>query len=155
MREPPRVHQHWGTVAREADPRIVIDTATARRGGWVTLILSAPSPAPFQHLRPIYSPTRERALEVHGCACEWVQQLASAVVCDPEVCNGRPVIRGTRVWVDCVLAHVDRAGQLDWDEFHTDYPSVRRPAAEAVASLPGHVRRTLAGSMHGRPLDHG
>lgn len=137
-------HEHWGSVVREADPRIVVDTATARRGGWATLVLSAPPIAPYTHLRTVISRKRERARESHDRVSEWVRQLASAVVCDPEVCHGRPVIRGTRVWVDSVFAYTDENG-LDWEEFHTDYPPVPRASAEAVSALPGHVRRTLEG----------
>jgi uncharacterized protein (DUF433 family) len=139
-------HEHWGTVAREeADPRIVVDTGRSRFGTWVTLVLTAPWVAPYCHLRPVHVRDRSRAEEVHRDTVRWVRDLHSAVSCDPEVCHGRPVMRGTRVWVDSVFAYVDHEGRLDWHEFRRDYPSVTRAAAEAVAGLPGHVRRTLVG----------
>lgn len=136
-------HEHFGSVVRNADPRLVVDTATTPGGCWATLVLSAPATAPYTHLRPVLSPTGERARQTHDRVAEWVRQLAYAVTCDPEVCQGHLVIRGTRVWVDQILACVGPDGRLNWEEVHANYPTVARDAAEAVAALPGHVRRTL------------
>lgn len=137
-----RKHEHFGTVIREADPRIVLDSGTRPGGGWATLVLSAPPTPPYTSLRAMLSPSRERAHEVHARAAEWVRELTSAVVCDPEVCQGHPVVRGTRVWVDQILAYVE-GGVLDWEAVHFNYPTVPREAAESIAALPGHVQRTL------------
>jgi uncharacterized protein (DUF433 family) len=133
-------HEHWGSIAREADPRIVVDTATTPRGDWATLVLSAT--APYTHLPPIVSLSREAARETHETAVQWVRDLASAVVSDPDVCHVRPCFRRTRVWVDSLYGYVDEEG-LDWQAFHADFPRVPRAAAEAMAALPADVRRTI------------
>lgn len=139
----PRPPEHWGSVVKATAPRIVIDTARSRWGTWGTLVLTHPWVAPWTHLRPIHCRDRARAEAVHREVAHWVLDLDAAVSCDPEVCNGRPVVRGTRVWVDQVLALVSVDGELDWQAVHEAYPRVPREAAEALARLPGHVRRTI------------
>ena len=52
---------------------------------------------------------------------------------DPEILGGTPVLSGTRVPVDSLLAHL-RAGE-SLDDFLEWFPSVRREKAEAFLDL--------------------
>ncbi len=48
--------------------------------------------------------------------------LLSRVAIDPEVCGGRPCIRGTRIWVSLILDNL--AAGMSEAEFLADYPQL-------------------------------
>ena len=44
------------------------------------------------------------------------------IVCDPEICNGKPVVKGTRVPVQFIVEML-KAGHKP-EDIHKEYPSV-------------------------------
>lgn len=57
--------EHFGSVVRDADPRLVVETATTPRVAVPPSGLSAPATAAYMQLRRIVSPTGERARQTH------------------------------------------------------------------------------------------
>lgn len=57
---------------------------------------------------------------------------------DPRVCNGRPVIRGTRIPVSVILEQI-AAGDL-WETVLANYPELAREDIQAAVS---YARETL------------
>ena len=49
---------------------------------------------------------------------------------DPRVCNGKPVIKGTRIPVSVILEQV--AEGLSWDQLLKDYPELQREDIQAA-----------------------
>lgn len=49
---------------------------------------------------------------------------------DPRVCNGKPVIKGTRIPVSVILEQV--AEGESWDEVLSGYPELRRENIQAA-----------------------
>ena len=54
---------------------------------------------------------------------------------DPRVCNGKPVIKGTRIPVTVILAHI--ADDESWQDFVTDYPELSLDDIKAAAQYAG------------------
>jgi uncharacterized protein (DUF433 family) len=48
--------------------------------------------------------------------------LLERITIDPEVCGGRPCIRGTRIWVSLILDFL--AGGMTETELRTEYPQL-------------------------------
>ncbi len=65
---------------------------------------------------------------------------------NPRVCNGRPVIRGTRIPVSVVLERI--ASAESWTELLEAFPELEREDIEAVA----RPTRQGAGIWHGYPM---
>ena len=57
--------------------------------------------------------------------------LLDRISIDPNVCFGRPCIRGTRIWVSLVLDLL--ASGMTADEVRTDYPQLA--AADILAAI--------------------
>ena len=58
--------------------------------------------------------------------------LLQRISIDPQVCFGKPCIRGTRIWVSLILDQL--AGGLSVEELLTDYPQlVREDILAAIA----------------------
>ena len=49
---------------------------------------------------------------------------------DPKICNGKPVIRGTRIPVSVILEQI--AEGETWDSLLTGYPELRREDIQAA-----------------------
>ena len=49
---------------------------------------------------------------------------------DPRVCNGKPVIKGTRIPVSVVLEQI--AEGISWDHLLEDYPELEREDIKAA-----------------------
>ena len=60
-----------------------------------------------------------------------VNPLLDRISIDPNVCFGRPCIRGTRIWVSLVLDLL--ASGMTADEVRTDYPQLA--AADILAAI--------------------
>lgn len=60
------------------------------------------------------------------------EEILERITCDPDVCFGRPVIRGTRIWVSLVLGLL--AEGMKEDEILDEYPQLK----------PEDIRATLA-----------
>jgi len=54
----------------------------------------------------------------------------SRIELDPRVCNGKPVIKGTRIPVSVILEQV--AEGLSWDQLLKDYPELQREDIQAA-----------------------
>lgn len=62
-------------------------------------------------------PSRREAPTVGGMSSE---DLLQRITIDPNICFGKPTIRGTRIWVGLVLDLL--AGGMTIDELVADYP---------------------------------
>jgi len=63
---------------------------------------------------------------------------ADLVVRNPEVCSGRPTMRGTRILASRIAGEL--AAGTSWEVLHEWYPSMPVPAAQPLASAPGAVQ---------------
>jgi len=52
---------------------------------------------------------------------------------DPKVCNGKPVIKGSRIPVSVVLEQI--AEGISWEEILADYPELKREDIKAALSF--------------------
>jgi len=72
------------------------------------------------------------------------------IVTDPNICHGRPCVKGTRIPVSIVLDNL--ADGLSLDEVVRSYPSLNREAVQAVvlyaAELARQVENNEASSQH-------
>ena len=59
-------------------------------------------------------------------------KLFERIEIDPRVCNGRPVISGTRIPVSVVLEQIAKGGA--WDAILADYPELTREDIHASVS---------------------
>jgi uncharacterized protein (DUF433 family) len=58
------------------------------------------------------------------------EELARHISIDPKVCSGRPVIRGTRIWVALILENL--AEGVSEDELLRAYPQLTREGIQAA-----------------------
>lgn len=56
--------------------------------------------------------------------------MKSRIELDPGVCNGRPVIKGTRIPVSVILEQIAEGGS--WDQLLVDYPELQREDIQAA-----------------------
>lgn len=56
--------------------------------------------------------------------------MKSRIELDPRVCNGRPVIKGTRIPVSVILEQIAEGGS--WDQLLRDYPELQREDIQAA-----------------------
>ncbi|MCF8036392.1 MAG: DUF433 domain-containing protein [Desulfobacteraceae bacterium] len=54
----------------------------------------------------------------------------SRIELDPKVCNGKPVIKGTRIPVSVILEQV--AEGVSWDQLLKDYPELKKEDIQAA-----------------------
>ena len=60
-----------------------------------------------------------------------MDQLLSRITIDPEICHGKPCVRGLRYPVEMLLELL--SGRMSHEEILTDYPDVEREDLAAVA----------------------
>ena len=82
-----------------------------------------------------------------------VDELAERITSDPEVLVGKPVIKGTRMPVELVLAKL--AANPDLGEFFLDYPEltvddVKAVLAYATTLVQERENNVVAGRRSGR-----
>ena len=58
------------------------------------------------------------------------QKMNERIVIDPATCNGRPIVRGTRITVQTILEFL--ASGDSFDEILADYPSLSKADIEAA-----------------------
>src|SRR5712692_9640716 len=97
-------------------------------------------------MRPIHSP---RMNAEHKGQANYQNRIAQ----DPKIMVGKPVVKGTRVPVELVLAKLAR--NPDLQELFLDYPRLTREDvqaclqyAETVVKKAEEVRRTEEGTEH-------
>ena len=61
------------------------------------------------------------------------------ITADPEVCHGKPCIKGTRIMVSAVLDNL--AAGVPLDELLESYPSLTREAARAAIAYAADLAR--------------
>lgn len=67
------------------------------------------------------------------------EQLARHISVDPKVCFGRPVIRGTRIWVSLILDNL--AEGVDEDELLQAYPQLTHEDVRAALAFAAEMTR--------------
>lgn len=65
--------------------------------------------------------------------------MSERITLDPDVCNGRPVVRGTRIAVQTVLEFLAAGDSVD--DVLTEYPALTR---EDVQACLDHASRLMA-----------
>ena len=65
--------------------------------------------------------------------------LLDRISIDPEVCGGKPCIRGTRIWVSLVLDLL--AGGMSQDELRAEYPGLERDDVLAAIAYGAEAAR--------------
>ena len=63
--------------------------------------------------------------------------MKNRILIDPNVCHGKPVIKGTRVLISNLLA--DLASGLSFDEIIANYPNITRADIQAALSFAGEL----------------
>jgi uncharacterized protein (DUF433 family) len=58
-------------------------------------------------------------------------ELLKRIIVDPNICFGKPVIRGTRIWVALIVENL--ANGLTEDELLGEYPGLERDDIRAAA----------------------
>jgi uncharacterized protein (DUF433 family) len=67
------------------------------------------------------------------------QNLLSRISIDPNICFGKPRIRGHRIWVSLILDYL--AGGMTIDEILEAYPSIERDDVFACIAYAAEVTR--------------
>ena len=68
-----------------------------------------------------------------------MQHLLTRISVDPQVCFGKPCIRGTRIWVSLLLDFL--ASGASFDEILEDYPQLSREDLLAAIAYGGEMSR--------------
>lgn len=68
-----------------------------------------------------------------------VQNWRDFIIADPEICHGRPCIKGTRIMVSVVLDNL--AAGVTLDELLRSYPSLSREAVQAAVAYAADLAR--------------
>jgi uncharacterized protein (DUF433 family) len=66
--------------------------------------------------------------------------LFNRVEIDPRVCNGKPVIKGTRIPASVILEQVAVAEGESWDDVLSGYPELHREDIQAAILRHGFTR---------------
>ena len=78
------------------------------------------------------------------------KELLSRITIDPEVCAGKPCIRGTRIWVSLIIDNI--AAGLSEDEILAAYPALTKEDIKAAlvyaAELANHRYIPLESTTH-------
>ena len=72
--------------------------------------------------------------------------LEKHISVDPEICHGKPCIKGTRVLVETILVSLDDG--MTAEDIHNHYPSISYETIEALA----HYARRQRQKQPGRQL---
>jgi uncharacterized protein (DUF433 family) len=67
------------------------------------------------------------------------EELARHISIDPQVCFGRPVIRGTRIWVSLIVDNL--AEGIGEDELLQAYPQLTREDLRAALAFAAEMTR--------------
>ena len=65
--------------------------------------------------------------------------LLDRIRIDPEICGGKPCIRGTRIWVSLILDLL--AGGMSEDELRTEYPGLQHEDVLAAIAYGAEAAR--------------
>ena len=68
---------------------------------------------------------------------------------DPEICHGKPCIKGTRVLVETIVASLEDG--MTADQIHSHYPSISYQSIEALARYTEKQRQAAAAVSSAEP----
>ncbi len=73
--------------------------------------------------------------------CERIQrdELLSRIAVDPQICFGKPCIRGTRIWVSLILDFL--ASGVTVEEMLENYPQLKREDVLAAIAYGAEISR--------------
>jgi uncharacterized protein (DUF433 family) len=63
--------------------------------------------------------------------------MSERIVIDPEICNGRPVVRGTRITAQTVLEFLAAGDSID--DVLEEYPNLKRADVQACLDYAARV----------------
>jgi uncharacterized protein (DUF433 family) len=67
------------------------------------------------------------------------KELLKRIIVDPNICFGKPVIRGTRIWVALIVENL--AEGLTEDELLQEYPGLERDDIRAALAYAAEISR--------------
>jgi uncharacterized protein (DUF433 family) len=67
------------------------------------------------------------------------KELLKRIVVDPNICFGKPVIRGTRIWVALIVENL--AEGLTENELLEEYPGLERDDIRAALAYAAEITR--------------
>jgi len=67
------------------------------------------------------------------------KELLKRIVVDPNICFGKPVIRGTRIWVALIVENL--ADGMNEDELLEEYPGLERDDIRAALAYAAEISR--------------
>jgi uncharacterized protein (DUF433 family) len=67
------------------------------------------------------------------------ENLLKRIVVDPTICFGKPVIRGTRIWVALIVENI--AEGMSQDELLAAYPQLEPPDIRAALAYAAEMTR--------------
>ena len=73
--------------------------------------------------------------------------LEQHISVDPEICHGKPCIKGTRVLVETILVSLDDG--MTAEDIHSHYPSISYDTIEALAHYAKRQRQKQPGRRLG------
>jgi uncharacterized protein (DUF433 family) len=62
----------------------------------------------------------------------YLPRMSERIIIDPEICNGRPVVRGTRIAVQTVLEFLGAGDSIE--DVLAEYPDLTREDVQACLS---------------------
>jgi uncharacterized protein (DUF433 family) len=68
-----------------------------------------------------------------------MNELLSRITINPQICFGKPSIRGTRIWVSLILDFL--ASGASFDEVLEDYPQLKREDVLAAIAYGAEMSR--------------
>lgn len=68
-----------------------------------------------------------------------MKELLARISIDPDVCFGKPCIRGTRIWVSLILDHL--ASGMSEQEIIEDYPQLKHEDILAAIAYAAEASR--------------
>ena len=81
---------------------------------------------------------RKNKKPAHGRAIDR-QDLLSRITIDPNICHGKPCIRGHRIWVSLILDFL--AGGATPEEILDDYPGIQEADIRACIAYGAEMTR--------------
>jgi uncharacterized protein (DUF433 family) len=79
-----------------------------------------------------------------------MNEMLSRIAVDPQVCFGKPCVRGTRIWVSLLLDFLASGATIE--EILENYPQLKREDVLAGAGRRADHRAAL--DRRGRPHSH-
>jgi uncharacterized protein (DUF433 family) len=79
------------------------------------------------------------AVILEGEGCSVMNELLARISVDPQICFGKPCIRGTRVWVSLLLDFLATGASIE--EILVNYPQLKREDVLAAIAYGAEMSR--------------